>query len=1136
MASRTFDAALNEPDIGASHLLLYQLIAANDFDSLTSVTAERYLNAFCNTNSSYTQRRWIGLAFAGMVGASASVVNHLRQMPHGLQKLGAIVLSGTELEETRIIAGLAMRQALVHDIEYSNFWASDKVRNSAPNFPKDLDARWMARFQDFLDALHSLALTTSNNDASIMYPVSLVGLDGFQWSTSNEGLPVAIIQAGSLTMILPDRNLRNIHFLDVPINHIRSARSQQSTLHDSQERTSEHEPWELVLTLQVKPWSYRFNTSACQGTELTFIFEHCADAKEWESCINEHQHSTARSMGLPPLRIHPQMSSSSPIKCGSIQSANKNTKDHTTKHNFPPSQEETKSCSPGNPPEPPVDPQNIKQDNTVNSRSKVPGLAQVKGEMGRIEANGNAAVTDGRTKEVSSRSQPPKTSMEAENSANYTQMQDLPSSHEQPNEYSPAFQTATTGSISKPATSSKGKLPRVSQSAKNRAFRRHPEPADDMDIPTHETPETDIGHNKEASTGKRGNVKPRQQPKPPKSIGAGQKRSTRDTRSRGKRKADDHDEFVPDEGLSKSTIDTSRTSRATAATGTNKRRKRIHKESSEDVMATSDEAQVTRKDKKIDTIVQRPTKLASKARQPVQAQLGADEGLASSVKSSKASLIKGLVDSQKPKKPSIATFKKPLRPVQSVQQPSTPIKARKEPTESSKRARTPVNVRTHSIDRSLSVFRSSPPLQHTADESNVWTPHIAAHTEILSSNSKPVPASPNAESTAISGHADREDVDVELKMADVQTAKNDPFRHRRVNQKVTSFTRRLTGGNVGGSPTKSIEATGSGSPELERTDVRALNLLLPETMPWVRKDQQQVLHRKPNLTSVDRTGTPQKHRSQQSARRNQTPKQPTHARSSPSKALGAFGQSAAHTVKEINGRPAEIVLRNTDRTSTSGTVPYQSRSRTADAIAKHHEQIVPITTTNDAVAVASRQLAGDMQVTKPTSFEQDTDLDMDGDETLIENDGYGENTAGLIASSVHFPSSPPIGGSPSSHSSTSADSGLPPTDPPLPNSEAEELEWEASLNPHQRALHDLLIRTSKRVLRHVVDNETAVTDIAEIFERDGEHVLRSLLQRHDGDYEHVFHEMNIEGKNLQHELQDVSKHLADQRKRIRAMV
>lgn len=1132
MASRTFDAALNEPDTSASHLLLHQLIAANDFDPLTSVTAERYLNAFCNPNSSYIQRRWIGLAFAGMVGASASVVNHLQQMPHGLQKLGAIVLSGAELEETRIIAGLAMRQALVHNIEYSSFWASDKVRNSAPNFPKDLDARWMARFQDFLDALHSLALTTSNNDASIMYPVSLISLDDFQWSTSNEGLPVAIIQAESLTVILPDRNLRNIHFLDVPISHIRSARSQQSTLHDSQARPSEHEPWELVLTLEVKPWSYRFNTSARQGTELTFVFEHRADAKEWESCINEHQHSTTRSMGLPPSRIHPQMSSSSPIKCGSIQSANKNTKDQTTRLISPPGQEETKLCSPGNPLEPPADPQSIKQDKTMHSQTKLPGLAQVEGEMGRIEANDNTAVTDGRTKEVPSLSQHSKISMEIENSANY---KDASSSHGQPNEHSPSFQTATTCSTSKPATSRKGKLPRVSQSAKNRAFRRHPEPADDMDIPIHETSETDIGLNKGARTGKKGNVKPRQHPKPAKSIGAGQKRSTRDTRSRGKRKVDDDDEFVPDEGLSKSTTNTSRTSGATAATGTNKRRKIAHKESPEDVMATSDEAQVTRKEEKIDTIVQRPTKLASKIRQPVQAQLGADEGLASSVKSSKASLIKGLVNSQKSKKPSIATFKKPLRPVQSVQQPSTPIKARKEPTESSKRARTPVCVRTHSIDRSLSVFRSSPPLQHTADESNVWTPHIAAHTEILSSNSKPVPASPNAESTAISGHADREDVDIEMKMADVQTAKNDPFRHCRVSQKVTSFTRRLTGGGVSGSLTKSIETTGSGSSELERADARAMNSLLPETKPWVRKDQQQVLHRKPSLTSVVRTGTPQKHRSQQSPGRKQTPKQPIHARSSPSKALGAFGKSAAHTVKEINGRPAEIVLRNTDRTSTSGTVPCQSRSRTADVIAKHHEQILP-NTMNDAVAVAPPQFAGDMQVTKPTSFEQDTDMDMDGDETLIENDGYGEITAGLIASSVHFPSSPPIGGSPSSHSSTSADSGLPPTDPPVPNSEAEELEWEASLNPHQRALHDLLIRTSKRVLRHVVDNETAVTDIAEIFERDGEHVLRSLLQRHDSDYDHVFHEMNIEGKNLQHELQDVSKHLADQRRRIHAMV
>lgn len=98
------------------------------------------------------------------------------------------------------------------------------------------------------------------------------------------------------------------------------------------------------------------------------------------------------------------------------------------------------------------------------------------------------------------------------------------------------------------------------------------------------------------------------------------------------------------------------------------------------------------------------------------------------------------------------------------------------------------------------------------------------------------------------------------------------------------------------------------------------------------------------------------------------------------------------------------------------------------------------------------------------------------------------------------------------------------------------MEWEASLNPHQRALHDLLIRTSKRVLRHIVDNEHAVTDIAEIFERDGEHVLWSFLQRHESDYASVFHDMDAQAKSLQNELHAISQQLAEQRGHVRAIV
>ncbi|KAI8935768.1 hypothetical protein NX059_007288 [Plenodomus lindquistii] len=1137
MTSRTFDAALSEPDDDASQSQLRQLIAANDFSSLTSANAEQYLQAFCNHEFSYARRRWIGLTLAGMIGAASISIDCLQKPPQALQKLGSVVLSDTELEVTKIVAGLVMRQALAHSIEYNLFWASDKVRNSAPNFPQHIDVRWMPRFQDFLDALHSLALTTSTNDASTMYPISLNSPGEFEWGKSDEGLPVAIIQAENLTVILPDRDLCDVHFLDVPIDHILSARSRQATLHDSQARVPKHAPWEVILTLQANPWSYRLNTSPHQGTELIFLFEHTPDAKEWEGCVKAHQQSTSTSMGPPPPKAHPHMSSSSPIKCGAASPLTSNAKSQTT--GVPqPRQRLTQLRSSGRNPQSHEEPEGATQDHTTDPKPKSTGSAQASRAREGVVTNDKSVAAVESTEERSSRSRSSQAANRMEKAASRSRLREHSSSDEYSSGHSTVPQPAQEISMPEPTASSKGRLPKVSQSTKDKVVKRLPEPASDLDIPTDSSAETDEPRTKAANTTEKLGAKPQQQSNPSRTAKQSQKPSTRSTRSRVKRKADDDndDEFIPDEIRSrKSTTTTAnRRSGARAVAGTNKRRKMMHKGSSEAMVAMSDEAQGSTRDINDATIIPIPSELTGKARKLREAELHVPKDPIPPGRTTKASLINGLLDSQrpaKPAKPSSDTFKKPLPPAQSAQFPSTPTKVRTKPAEPSTRVQTPVDRLMQSTHRARSIFHSSPPPRHTADGSDVWTPHVAMHREVLSSNSKPVPASPNAESTAISGHADREAVDMEKEKADVQTARSDPFRQRRSNHKVSSFTRRLTGEGADGSPTRSINITGSGNSEPQPLEVMTMNEQLPEVLSSVRKD-----HQRRDMTPMLRSGTPLKHRSRQIVWTNHTSRQLHQAgQSSPLKIFGASTRSERHTTKGSSGRPADTTLRDADRESTGRSVPPSVRSRMAEIVEKRLDQDLQHTT-HESIMAAPLQLVEDTQLASAAPGIPGQYQYMHGDETLVNNDEDGLGTAGFANSSVNFPSSPPIGGSPSNHSSTSADSDLLPTDPPIPNSDAEELEWEASLNPHQRALHDLLIRTSKRVLRHVVDNEAAVTDIAEIFERDGEHVLRSLLERHDGDYEHVFDELDVEGKRLQNELQDVAEHLAKQRKRIRAIV
>jgi hypothetical protein len=77
----------------------------------------------------------------------------------------------------------------------------------------------------------------------------------------------------------------------------------------------------------------------------------------------------------------------------------------------------------------------------------------------------------------------------------------------------------------------------------------------------------------------------------------------------------------------------------------------------------------------------------------------------------------------------------------------------------------------------------------------------------------------------------------------------------------------------------------------------------------------------------------------------------------------------------------------------------------------------------------------------------------------------------------------------------------------------------------------VLIRTSKRVMRHIVNNETSVTDIVEMYAKDGDHLLNTLIQRHNTDHTQVFEEMENMKTNLRGELERAAKQMAKDRKR-----
>ena len=348
----------------------------------------------------------------------------------------------------------------------------------------------------------------------------------------------------------------------------------------------------------------------------------------------------------------------------------------------------------------------------------------------------------------------------------------------------------------------------------------------------------------------------------------------------------------------------------------------------------------------------------------------------------------------------------------------------------------------------------------------------SANLELLSSNSKPTPASPHAESTAISGHADPERVIMEQEFAETEIARSNPFRRSSQKSKVTAFTRRLTGEN---DSNRQIHGSSQGL-AIELGDSSSFTECSPARPP-IHMPQM-----KPVSSPAQRLGVSEK-------------LIPTQARN-----LKKTVIEIEHTTKKYNSQVLDAT-----GTKRPAFVQHKTRRETNESVRKPVRQ-----------GYESKQSEQDQWASHGVSC--------DGD-TLIEEDGQFPEVKGTP---IYLRSSPPPfeNASPSSHSSTSAEPE-PRTDQTIPTSECEEMEWEASLQPHQRALGDQLVRVSNRVLRHIVDNETALDDIAGSYESDGQHLLQNLAHQHDGVMDTMSKEMNKKTDKMRKSCDRLLKKLKD---------
>jgi len=81
----------------------------------------------------------------------------------------------------------------------------------------------------------------------------------------------------------------------------------------------------------------------------------------------------------------------------------------------------------------------------------------------------------------------------------------------------------------------------------------------------------------------------------------------------------------------------------------------------------------------------------------------------------------------------------------------------------------------------------------------------------------------------------------------------------------------------------------------------------------------------------------------------------------------------------------------------------------------------------------------------------------------------------------------------------------------------DEMEWEQSLKPHQRNIADVLGRISRRLVRHLVDSESAVQDVVADYERDGLSVIEEMKNAHEQEYQAYQDGLNETRNNMRND-------------------
>ncbi|KAF2809908.1 uncharacterized protein BDZ99DRAFT_562502 [Mytilinidion resinicola] len=356
--------------------------------------------------------------------------------------------------------------------------------------------------------------------------------------------------------------------------------------------------------------------------------------------------------------------------------------------------------------------------------------------------------------------------------------------------------------------------------------------------------------------------------------------------------------------------------------------------------------------------------------------------------------------------------------------------------------------------------------------------------QVFSSNSKPVPASPNAASRALSGHAEEEELKTAGARVEMANAASDPFKQRPLDHPIRgneSFIRRLSGRSPDATPVPpSRKKAVTRKPLTERAVGKSLGEL---AVPQLKN-------------------TPEVQIIAQVAKAAQKLQAIVQAPTTPVFVPGTENKVSSYQPLVEPREVPDVQIARVFKIPPKPTIPQLSTPTPLNDLNNDHE-----------------------------NEEQDNSSETDPEQTLVEHEG---STSLPTKSRTLIPSSPPamaqsqsIASIHSLHSSSSFVEMA--QQAQAIEEEAEEMEWEAALQPHQRAVSDMLLRLSKRFIHHLVDSESALADIVKEYERDGREVINKFVEGHKGDQNEMMARADAQKKKQVGELKGFAKKLVNAR-------